>query len=184
MTKQKIIVVVCWGNIHRSPIAAHFINKKIEEFGLQEKYLCISRGIQGSGNVPPPKHANILEYETESKGVLPSLIRHGIDLSKHEAKPVDKETIENAGMVLAIDDKVLSDPENGLLAQFPDHSKKVILITEFVGKTYDLEDLSGIGDENKYNLSLDRINDIVNKSFLPLISKIEGQKPSRREFEK
>jgi len=184
MTEKKIIIVVCWGNIHRSPIAEHFINKKIKELGLQHKYICISRGIQGSRGLPPPKFPNLLGYEIESKAAMPSLVRYGIDLSKHEAKAVDKEIIEKASMVLAINEKVLSDPENGLLAQFPEDNKKIILITEFVGKTNDLEDLSGISDENKYDLSIDRINDLVNKSFLPLISKIEGQKSSRKEFEK
>lgn len=184
MIKPRLIIVVCWGNIHRSPLAAHFINQKIIGLGLEQEFVCISRGIQGSGTVPAPKFDNILQYETESQAALPSLIRHGIDLSKHKATPIDEETAKEASVILAIDEKILSDPENGLLSQFPHIKEKIKMITDASETGNYFDDLSGSGNINKYDLFADRMRDLIERDFMKIILQTEKELETARELKK
>jgi protein-tyrosine-phosphatase len=89
--KKKNILVVCRGNIARSPIASELIKKEFIGRGIEKIYNVISRGVQGN-RVDPElvMHTNIVHYPSIYKNVKPMLNKYAIDFSAHVSTPIGK----------------------------------------------------------------------------------------------
>jgi len=171
INKPKKILILCWGNIMRSPTAKFILDREISNLGLDQEYVCESRGIQGSGSIPSPKFSSFNQYKEEFKLAKPVMDRYRIDISHHTAKPIDHETIYQADLILAMDDRVLLGPEGGLLLQFPEAKTKTRLLSELVDKKHDIQDPAEITNENKYEQVLKLINLSIQEG-LPTLLKL------------
>ncbi|MBI2268389.1 MAG: hypothetical protein HYU80_03000 [Candidatus Blackburnbacteria bacterium] len=168
--KRKLVLAVCWGNIQRSPTAAFLINREIKKRGLENKYYCLSRGILGSAGLPPPKHPNFTFYKEEYEAAEPHLRNLEIDLSTHIAQPIDRETIERADIILAMDKKILTDPVGGLFVQFPECKEKVHLFSELLGGDFEVQDLDTVTESERHKLTINMLDRTVREGFPTLLS--------------
>ncbi|MFA5987941.1 MAG: hypothetical protein WC797_04830 [Candidatus Paceibacterota bacterium] len=167
---KKIILVVCRGNIVRSPFAEAVINKELARRGLDSKMQAISRGIQGTPVDPvPDKFSNISFYPNEFRNAKPILDKLGIDTTKHVSKPVDKKTAESASVIFAMDEKNYQ----GLNDLFPDLKDKIHLLSELVGKKEAIEDPENESVEKSTNVLLG-INDTILSGF-PRLLELVGE---------
>lgn len=164
--KQKIILVVCRGNITRSPFAEVVINNELSKRGLYDKYLAISRGIQGTSvDLIPVKFSNITFYKDEYRFSKPILDKFGVDITKHVSKPVDRKTANKAELILAVDEK----NKAALLQLFPNLKDKIHKLSELTGKDKDFIDPENtIGVEKHFKILSGIYNTIV-KGFPKLI---------------
>jgi len=137
-TEKKLILVVCWGNIFRSPIAEILINRELDNRKLGDEYYCLSRGIQGSADVPSPQHSNLQNYVEFYSKVYAKLSELCImeELCKHQSRPVTQNIIQSAYIIVAMGqdciygENTLEKPENaGLISQFSGISEKIVLLS-------------------------------------------------------
>jgi len=137
---MKSVLFVCMGNVHRSVIAEHRLRSLLEDHGLLHVEVR-SCGIQGSAGVPLPRFTNLRDYPDQWRASLPVLTSYGIDMSNHVARPVTRELVENADVVIAMDRRVLEMHVAALRHQFPDFAHKMHLFDELCASSGDVDDV-------------------------------------------
>jgi protein-tyrosine phosphatase len=98
------VLMVCMGNICRSPIAEGVLRARLQQAGLQEQVLVDSAGTHGyhSGEPPDPRAIGVAA-------------RHGIELAGLRARAVVPEDFTRFHWLLAMDESNL----NWLLSRLP-----------------------------------------------------------------
>ena len=162
----RTILVVCWGNIFRSPVAEVLINQKISEIGLSENVHCISRGIQGQKGIPAPKYLRFPKYTTEYDLAIPILEKYGVNIDDHISKPIDEEIIQDADLIIALGDKIMNDKQGGLATYGEEVRQKTII--------HEVLDPAEEKITNKYELIVPEIISAV-EGFIPDIKKLVEQ---------
>jgi protein-tyrosine phosphatase len=109
------IVLVCLGNICRSPMADVVLTDRLERAGLGDRVEVASAGT-GGWHVGGPMD--------ERAAAL--LTRHGYDATRHRARQFQADWFDDADLVLAMDAANLAD----LVAQAPD-AGRVRMFREF-----------------------------------------------------
>ena len=102
------VVTVCTGNICRSPLAEYLFRSRLE--GVSAKVS--SAGIQALVNQP----ADVLAQEIAQT--------HGLDLSPHLGRQVEKSVLEEHELVLVMEDH----HRDYIRSRFPQVSGKVFLL--------------------------------------------------------
>ena len=116
---MKKILFVCTGNICRSPTAEALARQRAKEFGLDDKFIFDSAGIEGFHVGESP----------DSRSVLTGM-NHGVSFADIFARKVQKTDFEHFDLLMAMDRGHYSR----LLAQAPkDHQHKVKLFLQFCG---------------------------------------------------
>lgn len=169
--KKKKIIVVCRGNIARSPIAGELIKKEFSARGVEDKYEVISRGVQGTRVDPEPvKHTNIVHYPSIFRDIEPILKKYEIDLCQHVSTPIKRSDMMGADLVLAVDKKT----KKALGNLFPKFRKKVVLVSQLSGKKESIADPEKAnGLENQEKIFLEIYNNI-HEGFSRLIGLVEN----------
>jgi protein-tyrosine-phosphatase len=164
---KKIILIVCRGNITRSPFAEQVINRELKEKGLNSKLVAISRGTQGTRVDPiPVKFLNITFYKNEYRFSKPTLDKFRIDITNHISKSVDRKMAEKANVILAVDES----NRVALLQLFPDLKSKIFKLSELTGRDEDFTDPETIRGIEKHFKILSGIKDTIIQGFPKLIS--------------
>src|SRR5690242_1115194 len=131
MQKKALILVVCRGNIGRSPFAEAVIKQELVKRGLERQYRVESRGTQGTlvdpGRVEFPNITHYARLYADAKPVLDEI---GVGMSHHVSRSSERSDAEEADIVLAMDNTVL----DGLHPLFPDQISKIHLLSELIGK--------------------------------------------------
>ncbi|MFH1890271.1 MAG: hypothetical protein ABIJ91_01750 [Candidatus Kuenenbacteria bacterium] len=157
---KKLILVICRGNIQRSPIAERCIRQTLLKRGFSHKIIVTSRGIQGAFGIDKPEGNNLQDYPAEWRASKPMLDKLGIDLSDHIATPVDIDIIQKAKIIIIMDKKVLEI----LINKFPEHRHKTKLFMELAGKKEDIQDCAGLSDTNLHARIIELIYQVVEKN--------------------
>lgn len=122
------ILVLCLGNICRSPMAEGLLKEKFPEKTIT------SAGLRGmTGWTADPTSIRIMQ-------------EHGIDITQHRGKNLTREMIEEADLILTMEDRQTQTVES----RFPEAQGKVVRLgvcdiadpfnrsPEFFEKTFDL----------------------------------------------
>ncbi len=143
LKREKInILVVCSGNICRSPMAEVMIAAKLNE-KAPKKFVVRSAGtLANFGN-----RASLQAIEVTRE--------MGLNLSGHLSRPVSLNLVEWADVILAMTPDHLGD----LHAVFPQHSDKMHLITTF--PSTNLEGEPGI--EDPYGMDIETYRKVANE---------------------
>ncbi len=167
---KRVILVVCRGNIARSPFAEVVINRELIKRKLDEEYVAISRGTQGTEVDPKPvEFPNITFYKDHYRDSKPTLDKLDIDITKHISKPVDREVVQNARLILAVDEEI----KTGLVTLFPDLKDKIYLLSELIGKEEDVIDPGFVGGIETHRRILTGIQNTIIKGFPKLLELAE-----------
>lgn len=121
------ILFVCTGNTCRSPMAEGIARTVAAERGLTD----VAAESAGAGATPLPPGTPMPEIGA-SDGALLVAMEHGVDLGEHRARPLSRELVEQADLVLAMGDRHLARVlELGgagkafLLTDFASHGEQV-----------------------------------------------------------
>ncbi len=113
------VLIICMGNICRSPIAHGVVRERLHRHGLAQRVEIDSAGThryhQGS---PPDERA------------LAAAARRGIDISDLRARQVEAEDFETFDLLLAMDEQNLQALRS---MAAPHHHDKIHLFMEYAG---------------------------------------------------
>jgi protein-tyrosine-phosphatase len=143
---KEIILFVCLGNIHRSVLAETVLKQSL---GSTSKYDVISRGIQGMYPHMPPKHANLSCYTEQWEASRPILEELTVPLDHfihRDAVPLDKETVANAHMIIAMDANVYSILQN----TFPEFRNTIVRFSDVVRSSEQANDCAESRNESEH----------------------------------
>jgi len=154
---MKTILLVCTGNICRSPMAAGFLRKKLRQEGLEGKYRVRSAGVWALENQPPSAFA------------CQVLAEWGIDISGHRSHNLTLEDMEEADLILTMG----QGQAEAIRMEFPQHAPKVYPLSEMAEKHYDIYDPYG-GSLQEYRQCAREIEKLINEGF-PRIMELVGQ---------
>lgn len=166
---KKTILIVCRGNITRSPFAEAVINRELRARNLNKEFVATSRGTQGTLVDPiPVKFPNITFYKDEYRFSKPTLDKFGVNITKHISKSVDRKIAKEADVIIAVD-QMNKDRLNEL---FPDSKEKIIKLSELINKDEDFTDPETVnGVENHFKI-LSGIYETIMKGFPKLLLRL------------
>jgi protein-tyrosine phosphatase len=150
------ILMVCLGNICRSPLAEGILRSKTEKLGLDWSIDSAGTGAWHVGQKPDLRSINVAK-------------KYGIDISKLKARQLVADDIENFDLIYVMDKQNLKDVSS--LAK--SKQSKVKLILEEMFKPFDAVSMNEVPDpyygtndvfEHVYSL-LDRACDEIMDKF-------------------
>ncbi|MFN4299881.1 MAG: low molecular weight protein-tyrosine-phosphatase [Thermaurantimonas sp.] len=131
------ILMVCLGNICRSPLAEGILKSKLKALGVED-VVVDSAGISSYhiGEKPDPR-------------TMKNARKHGIDLSDQRARQFRPEDFEHFDLIYAADRSIYDALYS--MAQTPEHLRKVKMMTEeaFPGQMLEVPD-PYYGTENDF----------------------------------
>lgn len=124
------VLVVCTGNLCRSPFAEHLLRRRLRDLGLDDIEVT-SAGVAAVVAAPPP--ANVLEAARD----------WDLSLETHRARQVTAADVEQADLLVTMD----SFQKFSLLTAFPEAAEKIHPLTQFDVEPADddVEDPMGMG---------------------------------------
>ncbi len=164
---KKQILIVCRGNILRSPFAEVIIKRRIYKENLQDRFSVISRGIQGTKIDPiPVRFQNVTFYKNIFPLAKKSLDKYSIDLSHHISKPIKLLDVANSSVILAMDDNILES----LQKLFQKHLIKMCKFSEIIGnQKIDFNDPEKLKSEDDYEVVFENIYTTIQVGFSNLM---------------
>ena len=145
------ILVVCLGNICRSPLAEGILKSKLPE----------NFKVDSAGTI------SLHEGEHPDKRAIETAENHGITIGKQRSRPITKKDLEDFDKIYCMDLSVYEDVIS--MAKNEDQRRKIVLYLEEAGFTGDQADVpdpywGNLSDfENVYQLLDEAADSIVAK---------------------
>ncbi len=162
MTKR--VLVVCTGNICRSPMTYGLLQAKIAEEGLQSTIRVETAGTYALEGEPPSLYAQKV------------LAERGIDISHHRARQITAQMIKEADLIIVMTDA----HRRSILYTLPEAATKVVLLSELAGEHKDITDPYGHPYE-MYVATAALLETYINRGWPRLLKRLglsEKQKPA------
>lgn len=132
------ILIVCTGNICRSPVAAALLQDRLKRQGLTEWQ------VTSAGTWAQDKRG-ASQYSVEI------MAEQGLDITEHRATMIDYDLIKKSDLVLCME----SGHMEALQVEFPTQAKKVYLLSEMVDRNYSISDPYGRSKDAYYRMVSD-----------------------------
>ncbi len=110
------LLIVCTGNICRSPMAETLLRRKLAEHGLGDVHIASA----GTG---------AWDGEPASEGAYLVSLEHGLDLSAHRARLLTRDLVESAHLIFAM------SRHHRMRAEQLGGGSKTHLVGEYAGRT-------------------------------------------------
>ncbi len=150
MTQQ--VLIVCTGNICRSPMAAALLAAQAAKAGEKELYSFSSAGTWARDGQPASTNAQVV------------MQRRGLTLAGHRGRTVTRELVDQSDLILVM----TQNHRDSLCAEFPYARKKIRLLSELAGLQYDISDPYGSAVE-EYETCAAGLAHLVEKGYPHLV---------------
>ncbi len=151
------ILVICTGNICRSPMAAALLRRRLDQDQQRRDWRVVSAGTWATEGRPASGYA------------IEEMASRGIDLRPHRSRPVDESLMEQADLVLVM----TGNHAEALSATFPNHAHKVHLLSEMVGEPHDISDPYG-GTRLVYSYIAQELEELIDEGYERIVTLAES----------
>ena len=145
------ILVICTANICRSPVAAALLRDRLRQRGLTG-WTVGSAGTWAMVSRPASR------YSVEVMG------RHGYNITDHRATMVEESHLRDADLALTMED----GHAEALRAEFPAQAHKVFMLTEMIGRNYNIPDPYG-GPTEEYQRMYETLVEVIDAGLERII---------------
>ena len=145
---MRTILVVCTGNICRSPMAAALLRALLVADEERGDWRVVSAGTRAP------------EGRSASPYAVAEMEQRGIDIRDHRSQGVTDELMQEADLVLVM----TRHHAEMLSAAFPDQKEKVHLLSEMAGRSYDICDPYG-GTRLEYAYTAQELEDLIEDGY-------------------
>ncbi len=152
MAYKALILIVCSANICRSPMAEHLLRRLIHQAGDDERLAVTSAGTWALVGQPASAHAQQL------------LLEEGLDLGEHRAHNLTQQDVDQAALILVMTRAHREDIQQRFLRT----QGKVYLLSQMVGKSYDIEDPFG-GTAEDYRYCKEEIESLLTEGYSRIV---------------
>ena len=166
---KKQIIFICNGNIERSVVAAQCLRNILKEKRIGSKFSVDSYGLQGTKGTTLPKHKQLSEYQKEWQAAQPILKKLKIDISEHSFQKITPDVVEEASVIIAMDEKVYSKNKNALLKQFKKQKNKIHIISELSSDNKVVKDPAGSGSKKLHKQVIEKIYSVLDKNYKTIL---------------
>lgn len=134
------ILIVCTGNICRSPIAEAYLRQRLAQERIPGEWEIISAGTWAQDGLPASETGVAVMRE------------RGLDTSRHRSRNADAALLARVDLVLTM----TASHAEVLRAEFPSAATKIFRLTEMAGPPFDIRDPYG-GSLNDYRRTADEL---------------------------
>ncbi len=153
---MSVILVVCTGNLCRSPMVAGLLRERLSQDAKRRDWQVTSAGVWTEDGRPASPYA------------VDEMAQRGIDIGDHRSRNITRQMMAEADLVL-----VMTRQHAGTLgAAFPEHVHKVYLLSEMVGMEYDIQDPYG-GTRSDYARTAQELSALVERGYDRIVSLVE-----------
>lgn len=158
----KKVLLVCTGNLCRSPMATGLLRQMLKDRGLAEQVEVYSAG------------TNALEGGLATPLAIYVMAQQGISISNHRSHRVTAEDTDRADLVLVM----TQEHREALLAELPETKRKLFLLSEMAGAQSDIEDPIYSQDIDNYAKCAQEIRNYLERGFPRLVEFLGIEAPS------
>jgi protein-tyrosine-phosphatase len=155
---NKTILIVCTGNICRSPMAAAFLQARLAQDPARSEWQVLSAGLWAvDGNKASRRSAAVM-------------MKHGHDLGNHRARQVTAELMQDADLVLGL----TPNHVEALRLGFPRQAAKIHLLAEMAGYSRGVEDPYG-QPQTIHRVVAREIHQIIEAGYEEIVARAERE---------
>jgi protein-tyrosine phosphatase len=153
------VLFVCSMNICRSPMAVGLLKSivVVKDPAWVDSWRIESAGVWAQKGYPPAVNTVIV-----TRG-------RGVDLSDQRSRPISWELINEFNLILTME----GGQKEALQTAFPEHATKIYLITELLGKKYNVIDPVG-GSLAEFEETAQELEEIFHTQFDQISSLSKG----------
>jgi len=151
-TRAPTVLMICTGNLCRSPMAEGFLRTRLVQEGLADRIQVRSSGTHGIDGSPASAYAIV------------ALHQMGIDIQGHRARTVTQQAIDDADLLLAMTHDHISFIEH----HFRRTEGKLYLLSEMIDHDFDVDDPYG-GTETEYAQCAHQLSSIIERGFQSIL---------------
>jgi protein-tyrosine-phosphatase len=153
---MKNVLVVCTGNVCRSPMVKALLRREMAARGLDNEVFVDSAGTYAMVGHPA------------SQGSVNAMAERGLDINDHRAKQLTADLVEQADVIIVMEER----HRRSIFVTWPRAVRKTLLLSELSGGHDDVEDPYG-GEQWEYDQTADLIEEYVRAGIPELLKRLE-----------
>jgi protein-tyrosine phosphatase len=155
---MKKVLVVCTGNICRTPMVGALLERELAQAGWQDEVIVDSAGTYA------------VVGGSASTGSVIAMAERGLDISSHRGKQLDWSLIEEADLILVMEEH----QRRSIFTTWPKALRKTFLLSEMAGEHDDIDDPYRL-EQAKYDKAARIIEDYVQRGAPRIIELLQLQ---------
>ncbi len=153
----RTILLVCTGNLCRSPMAAALLRRLLSEDESRRNWRVFSAGLWAA------------DGESASMGAIAAMAERGIDITDHVSRRLTRPMVEEADLILGMTGAHVE----AMRAAFPEARERIHLLAEMAGERHDVADPYGLSPAT-YRATATELERLIRKGYERIVALAEN----------